>query len=216
MTALTDDPVPGEALRDPAFAAEHAAAVADVALLRERLGIIGEALAAPAEPAEPVVPLRSARGRLVTALGAAAVTAAAALVGGLGWLVVNGPGASDDKDSGGGARDAKLSPEGFVACSRLIVEGEVTAVEPVPGAGRDRITLDVSRYYKPRSGNGTLTFPMDHDTDPRLKQGDRVLITIPRGEAHPDNWPTGKDRDSLRRMVLKALPDAAKVSCEGL
>ncbi|MBW5423851.1 hypothetical protein GKQ77_20170 [Streptomyces sp. BG9H] len=251
MAAITGDPVPEEALRDPAFAAEHAAAVADVALLRERLGILGEALAAPAEPPKTVVPLRpanrvpargararGARGRLVTALGAAAVTATAALVGGLGWLAVNGPGAGDDMDSGGGAkdaaagqsrqdaeggdtdaedtdgRDAKLSPEGFVACSRLIVEGEVTAVEPVPGAGRDRITLDVSRYYKPESGDRTITFPMDDDVDPPLDKGDRVLITIPRGETHPDNWPTGKDRDSLRRTVLKALPGAAKVSCE--
>ncbi|QEV18132.1 hypothetical protein [Streptomyces alboniger] len=230
MTAITGEPVPEEALRDPAFAAEHAAAVADVALLRERLGAVGEALAAPAGPAEPVVPFRFAsraparatRGRLVTALGAAAVTAAAALVGGLGWLVVNGPGAAEDKGAAAGQSrqgrdgdDAKLSPEGFVACSRLIVEGTVMAVEPVPGAARDRVTLDVTRYYKPESGTRTITFPMDEDVAPRLDKGDRVLITIPRGEARPDNWPTGKDRDSLRRMVLKALPGAAKAPCGG-
>ncbi|WP_234336179.1 hypothetical protein [Streptomyces sp. NRRL S-920] len=235
MAAITDDPVPREALRDPAFAAEHAAAVADVALLRERLGIVGEALAASAGSAAPVVvPLRprAARRRVTVALGAVAAAVAAALVGGLAWLAVEaGPGAAEydagagsakgaapdgrsERDGDGGAAGS-LTAEGLVACSRLIVEGTVTAVEAVPGAARDRITLDVTRYYKPGSGARTLTFPMDEDVDPRLEKGDRVMITIPRGESHPDNWSTGKDRDSLRRTVLKALPGAAKIRCEG-
>ncbi|MGV9880874.1 hypothetical protein [Streptomyces sp. NPDC003006] len=168
---------------------------------------------------------------MATALGAVAATVAAAMVGGLAWLVVDaGPdegrdaGAGSAKEAapdgesgqdGDGGADADLTPEGFVACSRIIVEGTVTAVDAAPGAARDRVTLDVTRYYKPKSGDGTLSFPMDHDVDPRLKTGDRVLITIPRGEAHPDNWAMGKDRDSLRRMVLKALPGSRKIQCDG-
>ncbi|MFK4064688.1 hypothetical protein [Streptomyces sp. NPDC029674] len=220
MFAITDDPVPGEALRDPDFAAEHAAAVADVALLRERLGNVGEALAASAKPVESVVPLRprAARRRATVALGAVAATVAAAMLGGLAWLAVDaGPGAADNDAAAGSAKDAapegKLSPEGFVACSRVIVEGTVTAVDAVPGAARHRVSLDVTRYYKPRSGDGTITFPMADDVDPRLKKGDRVLITIPVGDAHPDNWAMGKDRDSLRRTVVEALPGAAKIRC---
>ncbi|MEV0252991.1 hypothetical protein AB0H82_01760 [Streptomyces sp. NPDC050732] len=232
MPAITGEPVSEEDLRDPDFAAEHAAAVADVALLKERLGNVAEALAATAEPVEPVVPLRprAARRRGTVALGAVAATVAAAMVGGLAWLAVDaGPGAADNDAAAGSAQEAapdgksrqgggddgegKLSPEGFVACSRVIVEGTVTAVDAVPGAARHRVSLDVTRYYKPQSGDGTITFPMADDVDPRLKKGDRVMVTIPVGEAHPDNWAMGKDRDSLRRMVLKALPGAAKVRC---
>ncbi|MGA4848885.1 hypothetical protein ACOBQB_22505 [Streptomyces sp. G5(2025)] len=94
MAAITAEPVSEEALRDPAFAAEHAAAVADVALLRERLGAIGGALAgAPEAPPERVVPLRAprtARRRFTVALGAvAAAVAAVTVIGGLGRLAVD-------------------------------------------------------------------------------------------------------------------------------
>ncbi|WP_399925399.1 hypothetical protein [Streptomyces kanamyceticus] len=235
MAAITEDPVPEEALRDPAFAAEHAAAVADVALLRERLGVIGETLAAaPGAPPEWVVPLRAprtARQRFTLALGAlAAAVAAVTVIGGLGWLAVDaGMGAGggdadasgakaaapDERGDGSGHAEADLTAEGFVACSRLIVEGTVTAVDAVPGAARDRITLKVTRYIKPGSGDRTVTFPMSRDNDvaPRLRKGDRALITIPKGAAEPDNWPTGKDGDELRRMILKALPDSAGLRC---
>ncbi|QES41647.1 hypothetical protein DEJ49_12045 [Streptomyces venezuelae] len=231
MTAITDDPVPDEALRDPAFAAAHAAAVADVALLRERLGEVGDALAADGAGVapDPVVPLRPPRGaarhRFTVALGAVAATVAAAMVGGLAWLAVDagqGAGDADKADTGSGAKsrpegnaDADLSAEGFVACSRLIVEGTVTAVDPVPGGLQDRITVDVTRYLKPGSGKPTVTFPMDHDVDPRLKKGDRVLITIDEGSAEPANWAVGQERDRLRTMILKALPASKKIKCDG-
>ncbi|MEU7582463.1 hypothetical protein AB0B50_33320 [Streptomyces sp. NPDC041068] len=229
MSAITDEPLPEEALRDPDFAAAHAAAVADVTLLRERLGAAGDALAAGPAPREEAVPIRAprsaARHRFTVALGTAAATLAAVVVGGLAYLAVDaGQGAMDDEDAskgaaseargGDGSADADLTPEGFVACSRLIVEGTVTAVDAVPGAGRDRITLDVSRYIKPLTGDDTVVFPMDHDVDPRLRTGDRVLITIPRGEAEPDNWATGKDRTHLRTMIDKALPGSKKIRCD--
>lgn len=234
MAAITEDPVPEEALRDPAFAAEHAAAVADVALLRERLGAIGETLAAaPGAPPERVVPLRAprtARQRFTLTLGAvAAAVAAVTVIGGLGWLAVDaGMGAGggdgdasgakaaapDERGDGSGHAEADLPAEGLVACSRLIVEGTVTAVDAVPGAARDRITLKVTRHIKPASGEGRVMFPMSHDVDPRLRKGDHVLITIPKGAAEPDNWATGKDGDELRRMILKALPGSAGVRCQ--
>ncbi|MEU5581343.1 hypothetical protein AB0887_07535 [Streptomyces huasconensis] len=234
MTAITDDPVPEEALSDPAFAAEHVAAVADVALLRERLGVIGAVLAAaPKAPPERVVPLRAprtARRRFTVALGAVAAAAAAVtVIGGMGWLAVDagrGAGAGGDADGSGAKaaapdergdgsarQEAARTPEGFVACSRLIVEGTVTAVDAVPGAARDRITLKVTRHIKPASGDRTVTFPMSHDVDPRLQKGDRTLITVPKGAAEPDNWATGKEGDELRRMILKALPGSAGIRC---
>ncbi len=47
MAAITDEPLPDAARADAGFMAEHATATAEVALLREQLGIIGQALSAP-------------------------------------------------------------------------------------------------------------------------------------------------------------------------
>ncbi|GGQ64273.1 hypothetical protein [Streptomyces pilosus] len=47
MAALLDEPLPEPARRDPEFLAERDAAVADLAVLRERLTAIGDALAGP-------------------------------------------------------------------------------------------------------------------------------------------------------------------------
>ncbi|WP_086796645.1 hypothetical protein [Streptomyces caniscabiei] len=51
MAALLDEPLPEDALRDAEFVASHEAAVADLTLLREQLGLIGDALATPGEEA---------------------------------------------------------------------------------------------------------------------------------------------------------------------
>lgn len=227
MSAITDEPVPDGARTDPGFAAEHAAALADVALLRERIAVVGDALAAgpPRQTVVPLRPPRAARRRAGVALGAVAATVAAALVGGLGWLAVDaGPGAAHKDSRAGAASDAKGGPdggagagrsaEGFVACSRLIVEGTVTAVDPLPGGVQDRVTVDVTRYIKPGSGSGTVRFPMGRDVDPRLKAGDRVLVTIDKGSAEPSNWAVGKERARLRTLILKALPASKGLSCD--
>lgn len=216
MLALLDEPLPEAAGRDPELAAEHAAAVADVALLREHIGVAGRALAAPeSEPGpepEPVVAVRPAgvrrRRRVTMALGLAAVTAAASLVGGLAWLAVESgggisqsaddsgaakevaPGAGDHEEGGGDDKDQKSGA--YVPCARLIVEGTVKRVEPVPGGVQERIVLDVTRYYKPSQGAAQVTFVMDVDVDPRLRPGDKTLIGIPKGEASPDVWSDDK------------------------
>jgi hypothetical protein len=267
--------------------AARRAAVADIALLRERLGLLGEALAGtgagevePGEaadteagappgrllaarpgdaagaeglpgretaaktrsrhepepeeaPAAPVTPLptRPARRRrrrsLPVSLAAFAATAAAfVVVVGLGWLISQEglPGTmSQDSgsladDSGAGAaeqKDSKASPEGYVACARLIVEGTVEEVIPLSGTGRDRVTLDVERYYKPTKGADEIVFPMAVDVDPGLKKGDHVLVGIPKNSAEPDLWATSEDEiDRRREMILDALPGAKGLPCE--
>ncbi|MGC3003858.1 hypothetical protein ACPF8X_37155, partial [Streptomyces sp. G35A] len=47
MAAILDEEPPATARRDPAFVAAHGAAVADLAVLRERLAFLGDALAGP-------------------------------------------------------------------------------------------------------------------------------------------------------------------------
>ncbi|MFB7415097.1 hypothetical protein ACFC1L_10755 [Streptomyces sp. NPDC056210] len=223
MLALTGEPLPREDVADPEAAAAHAAAQADVALLAEQVRGIGDALAAPARPRPaPVAAPRPRRRPLAVAFGALAAACAATLLGGLVWLGADAPGSGADNKSAAdqsgaadnGKRGADVTPEGFVACSRLIVEGTVVRVEPVPGAERDTITLTATRYYKPAEGPEKVTFRMDHDVDPRLKPGDRTLISIPKGEEYPDNWATkAEDRASLRDMVVNALPGSRALKC---
>ncbi|MFD5133606.1 hypothetical protein [Streptomyces olindensis] len=247
MAVLVGDPLPSAARRDADFMAAHRAAAADVALLREQLGLIGDALAHEegADPSlrpvravpEPeagggsaVTPL-SARRRprpLVLALRGLAAAAAAGVVVGLGWVVVqSGAGAGNDTasssaaDSGAraesgaeyGTEEGKLSNAGYLACARLVVEGTVAEVEAVPGTGRNRVTLDVDRYYKPAKGRDQVVFPMDAGIDPPLRPGDHVLVGISRGHAEPDMWTTDeKEIARDRAWITAALPEAR--TCE--
>ncbi|MGW6062925.1 hypothetical protein [Streptomyces sp. NPDC055189] len=253
MLALTDEPLPADAGRDPELAAEHAAAVADVALLREQIGVVGRALAAPALAPAPasapapvpalasvpdqwagVRPAGARRRRVTVAFGLAAATAAASLVGGLAWLAMesgggitaNGdsdaakgaaPEAGDQRADGGGSNDTDRKPGAYAACARLIVEGTVKRVEPVPGGVSERIVLDVTRYYKPDQGAKRITFVMDVDVDPRLGPGDRTLIGIPKGEASPDIWSKGeKDLAKDRAWIERELrPGKGNKGAEG-
>ncbi|MDN0196862.1 hypothetical protein [Streptomyces sp. S.PNR 29] len=231
MAALTDEPLPPEAPENAAFLAERRSAAADVALLREQLGIIGRALGEAPEadlthtrkPDEPA-PVRAPRPRrrpfLAVAFGALAVACAGALVTGTGWLVARSGGGSDDSASSASAQQdsrggAGLSAPGYVACARLIAEGDVTGVEPVPGTAQERITLEVTRSYKPAEGKDEVTFVMGQDVDPRLRTGDHVLVGIPRHGASPDMWTVGeRDIARERAWILKALPESRSLSCE--
>ncbi|MYY12930.1 hypothetical protein GT204_29585 [Streptomyces sp. SID4919] len=270
MSAILDEPLPPGRSADPATAAAHRAAVADLTALRAGLRLLGDTLArdpspdpasdpsgaadspgtapdpspdpeAAPVPAAPRAPRPAPRrppgrrdGRRIArrfAVGVSALTCAAALAAGVSWLNETGglgtssesakevgepamqplPSDADRKGDGSGS----LSPEGFVACSRLIFEGTVARVEPVPGAPRDRITLDVERHYKPDKGPGRITLTMDRDIDPRLTPGQRTLISVPKGEDHPDNWATGGDMAELRELVVGALPGAKATGCDG-
>jgi hypothetical protein len=249
MAAITDEPLSEEARDDAEFLAEHRAAVADLALLREQLAIIGDAVADGAEVTESVPARRNRKARkskearkprnrrpagapkkrsrhpgaLSVTLGTLVAAVVATMVVGMGWLIAqNGVGASSDSaksskadsgDSRGG--DASLSAPGYVACSRLIVEGTVAEVEPFPGVAQDRITFDVDRYYKPDKGKDQITFVMDEDVYPRLHKGDHVLIGIPGHAASPDIWTTGEKAIAREReWILKALPQSRGLTCE--
>ncbi|AVH58726.1 MULTISPECIES: hypothetical protein [Streptomyces] len=256
LAAITDEPLPEEVQDDAAFMAEHGSALADVALLKEQLTLIGDALADSTETGEPVArtarkprrprgarkprnrrPSAGPRKRfrrpdaLAVALGTFAVAVVASMVVGMSWLIAHsGVGGGDDtassaradsdnKDAGSadrtGGAESSLSAPGYIACSRLIAEGTVAEVEPVPGVAQDRITLDVARYYKPDKGKDQVTFVMNEDVDPRLRKGDHVLVGIPRNAASPDIWSTReKDIARERAWILKALPQSRGLACE--
>ncbi|MGW0826398.1 hypothetical protein [Streptomyces sp. NPDC002845] len=265
MAAITDEPLPEGALDDAGFAAEHRAAVADVALLREQLTLLGDTLANGPTPAETVAaaedpvqaeapdptpapkltestestestePIRlrapkrkRRRGPGIAAVGFGTLAAAvvATLIIGMGWLVAQSGGGSMSADSGaaqdeasgrqGDREDAsKSSMTGYVACARLIVEGTVAEVEPVPNTEQNRITLDVERYYKPDKGEDEIVFVMDRSTDPRLHEGDHALLGFPPDMATPDMWANDEQQIEYDRAgILDALPMASDQTCE--
>jgi hypothetical protein len=228
MAALTGEE-PSEAARaDAAFMTEHRAAEADVALLREQLGLIGDALARDAEavhrkPAPVRAPRDRRRARRV-AFASLAAAAVATVLAGMGWLVAqNGGGASQDSgasaDKAAPSAGSALSSPGYLACARLVAEGDVTEVERVPpAAGQERITLHVTRSYKPEKAGGEggqMTFVLGEDAGQKaLHKGDHVLVSFPRHAAAPDQVIVGAQAVARERAGLtRALPEAAGLRC---
>ncbi|MFF5155730.1 hypothetical protein ACFY3N_05585 [Streptomyces sp. NPDC000348] len=278
MAAILDEPLPGPARQDPEFLAARGAAVADLAVLREQLVVIGDALAAPAgegvpagaedgapagrggaarsgerpesgdgpgrttgarspggalpgtgtghPPAAPARlralpsrgPHRARRRPLKVALGALAAAAAATVVVGTGWLVTQ-PGGVSDSAGGSAAAQADSKEAGgaafgsprYLACARLVAEGTVLAVDPVPEDGTERVTLGASRYYK---GEGEVAFLRDPAGDPPLREGDHVLVGMPPDGVHPDTVIVGEaDIAPERARITASLPESRTLAC---
>ncbi|MGI3197635.1 hypothetical protein ACRJ4W_01005 [Streptomyces sp. GLT-R25] len=134
MAALTDEPLPEDARDDAEFLAEHRSALADIALLRDQLRLMGDTLATetPATEPQPLTkpkPLRTPRQLREpkpfrppkaagpsrppwyrryagVALGTLVVGAGTAMLGGMVWLGVQGGGAGGSSDSSAAKEDS--------------------------------------------------------------------------------------------------------------
>ncbi|WRZ92893.1 hypothetical protein OHB54_29910 [Streptomyces sp. NBC_01007] len=165
------------------------------------------------------VPKKRSRHPGALAVGTLAAAAVATLVVGMGWLVAHGgggAGVTDSADSKAADRPSagSFSAPGYIACSRLIAEGKVTEVLPVPGTEQDRITLDVYHYYKPAKGEKEIAFLMDRNAVPRLRLGDEVLVGIQQHAVMPDIWTTGEKNIARdRSWIVKALPESRGMEC---
>ncbi|MCF1597958.1 hypothetical protein [Streptomyces muensis] len=232
LAAITGEPLTDASRADAAFMAEHRAAEADLALLREQLGVIGHALAEPtARPApEPTPapvrvrrPSRARRRVFAVAYGGLAVAAAASVLAGMGWLLTQAGGDASDAGSGTTAADKQASEAGggntfgspgYLACSRLVAEGKATSVERLPGTTSLRVTLQMTRYYKPDKGERELTFVVDENLVPGLRVGDQVLLGIPQGARQPDYWAVGEqDIARERAWITASLPESRELGC---
>ncbi|CAL9306885.1 hypothetical protein SUDANB66_04156 [Streptomyces sp. SudanB66_2053] len=240
--ALFDEPPPEGAGEDAAYLAARGAALADLAVLKEQLTLIGDALAgreeaAPAageRPGEagaagprparttPATPLRR-RSRyrpLKMALGGLAAAAAAGFVLGLGWLVSQNGGATADSASrGAAAADAKedtgapaFGTPRYLACARLVAEGRVTELEEVPGTGG--VQRVTLRASRYYKGDGPVTFLRDGAEEVPLRPGDQVLVALSAGLAHPDRMAVGEaDIAPVRAGIVAALPASRAMRC---
>ncbi|CAL9445759.1 hypothetical protein LMJ38_28265 [Streptomyces sp. R1] len=231
MAAITGEPLPPDAGADAR--GEHRSATADVALLREQLHLLGDALGEPVARERPKAaaapPPRRRPFRL--ALGVLAAACAGVVVTGLGWLVVqSGSGASQDAASGSAADKSAVRPSSpsagqeaaavfgtprYLACARLVAEGTVTAADPVPGTARHRITLRVTQAYAPEGSTGTATTFVLDDTLARLAPGDRVLVGVLRDRPTADTVITG-DRNiaTVRTRITASLPESRTLTCD--
>ncbi|MEU0406709.1 hypothetical protein ABZ307_02635 [Streptomyces griseorubiginosus] len=225
MAAITGDELTDEERADSAFLAEYRAAEADIALLREQLGILGETLAEP-PPAPKPVPARlrpsPARRRVRTlAFGTLAVAAAAGVVTGLGWLL--GHSGELNSDAGASSADSASKAEAgvrfggpaYLACATTVAEGEITGVKELPAAGQIQVTVRVSHWFKPTRGAKDLTYVVDeYDLPEPLTRGTAVLFGVSPGSPVPDHWIVGTQPIARERAWITAsLPESRTLPC---
>ncbi|MHC5258389.1 hypothetical protein ACYSUO_10925 [Streptomyces sp. UC4497] len=232
MLAVTGEPLPPD---DP----DATAVAADVALLREQVRGLGDALASrrgaesglgsgpePAAGSGPVSrPVAVRRRRpLRVAVGGLVAACAVSLFGGLVWLGVSAPGGGGDmgasdksaaQDGGGKSDTSSSSLAMHIACSRVLVEGRVVSVTP-RADGDVRVVLDVERYYRPERSprdEPTTTVTLDGSARQDLKPGTYTLIRVPVHPEDDQDWKTGRGVADTRRDILRALPEARGLDC---
>jgi hypothetical protein len=225
MAALTGEDLSGEARADAAFMTGYREAGADLALLREQLALIGDALAAEAPPRPEPAPVRAPRDRHRArrfAFAAVTVAAVGGMLAGMGWLMAQNGSSGDSASSDAkaapspAADGASLASPGYLACMRLIAEGDVTDVQPVPAVtGQERITLHVTRPYKSAKSAKEVVFVLDQGlVDKGLHKGDRILVALPEHSAIADRVVVGAQEITRERAgLVRALPGAAGLRC---
>lgn len=225
MAAITGEEPGAEARADTAFLAEYRAAEADIALLREQLGILGDTFTAP-PPAPKPVPLRPSRARRRARAVAFATLAAAAVAGvatGLGWLVGHNSvsnltsGASDDSGASKAEAGVRFGGPQYLACATTVAEGAVSAVKELPATGELQVTVDVSHYFKKTRDLDRVTYVIGaYDLPEPLTKGTRVLFGVSEGSPSPDQWVVGEQAIARERAWITAsLPQARGLSCGG-
>ncbi|MFD9092340.1 hypothetical protein [Streptomyces collinus] len=157
MAAITGDPLPEEALRDPAYVAEHRAAEADVALLRDRLTRLADALTAENPGERPTPAPRNPTAAETTPAGEADAGTTAPT------------GEADDVAPAGEADEETTVPAGEADGAATVPAGEAGAGTIAPAG---------------EAGAGTTAPAGEADADTTASAGEADAgTTAPTGEA---------------------------------
>ncbi|MFJ9349785.1 hypothetical protein [Streptomyces sp. NPDC101237] len=220
FAVLMEEPLTDAQRADPAFMAEHRVAAADVSLLRAQLGSLGDALAGPRRVPRPEPrPARRHPGMRSLGLVCALAAAFACAVLGVGRLGAHG---TDDKAAGAAADSAAAGESGaksaagpgYLACARLVAEGTVTGVTHLPGTGTERVTLRVTRAYKPARTAPEVDVVVGSDA--RIRAGSRLLVGVARDAAAADLYAVGEAEIAPQRAwIVRDLPGSRTASCPG-
>ncbi|MER5689693.1 hypothetical protein [Streptomyces sp. NPDC002205] len=170
----------------------------DLAVLREQLKFIGDTLAGVPDPD----PVRRGRGRRLVLALAASVSIGALGIGGGAYLVAN-------NGRVGGEGEMRLTPEGSVACAKVIAEGTVARVEPLEQEGKLRVVLNADRYYKPDEGRPQVVFTAENED--YFRPGVRMLVLVSQfTDEGPNTYREGDPAPP--REAMEGLAGAADVS----
>ena len=141
------------------------------------------------------------------------------MLAGVGWLgsiaLIGGCLAlsSDDPDPG----DQGQSQAEWVACARLIAQGNVLDVRDAPEAGRVIVKFAVTEWIKPATGADQVELDVVDPATAKERNpwapGGPVLVLIPTRSDLPADTFTGESRQLYRRLIRSWLPTAARTSC---
>ncbi|MGW2687930.1 hypothetical protein ACWC6I_32815 [Streptomyces sp. NPDC001414] len=225
FAVLMEEPLTDAQRADPAFLAEHRAAAADVALLRAQLVTLGDALAGPRpaprpdpRPAQRPARRRHPRVRSLGLVGALAAAFACAVLG-IGRLGTHGTddkaaGSAADSAAAGGSGAKSAAGPGYLACARLVAEGTVTVVRRLPDTGTERVTLRVTRAYKPARTAGEVDVVVASDA--RIRVGSRLLVGVARGASTAGLSAVGEAEIAPERAwIVRDLPGSRTAPCPG-
>lgn len=184
--------------------------------LRLALRLIGEEVGR-AEP-EPAGPPRAARRRRREALAGPLALAAALALGVLAVVTANDSGDSDGSSDMADRGGRTLRDHEWVACSTMILEGDVLDIRPTSGLyHRELVTLRVGEWIKPAEGPAevelNLVGPRRARAEEPLRVGEHVLLMVPvlRDDV-PDVF-RGDRIDEYRDVIERALPRAENTEC---
>jgi hypothetical protein len=192
--------------------------------LRLALGLIADEAGrdAPAPRPAPQAVWWRRHTMVTTALGAAA--AVCALLVGLGALGDTGPagsgsGSTGARDNESGDHDSSQgqSSQEYIACARMIAEGDVLAVREAPQQGRVLVTFAVQDWIKPTEGADEVELDLVDPTAAGISEpwakGQHVLIVVPSREDLVADSFSGSALAGGRSFLEHYLPEAAGVEC---
>ncbi|MBM7791325.1 hypothetical protein [Tenggerimyces flavus] len=222
---LDDDPIPDDVRADPRFAE----AEADVEAIKRGLHLV-----AAATPKPPKAQRGRWNGNVILAV--AACTLAAVTFGGLvaapsflGGTDQNTAGSEGGQSAGSGGEPPRAAPnpsdrrplgggmdlteEGLVSCATLIVDGVITDVQPGPTSDTNKLTVNITRVYKPASADSQLTATVYKHEGQRI--GATAFVIVSRFANEPVAVFVGFDRDSALQRFDKALAQKQLPPCPG-